>query len=623
MPDTDPAPTTAATDARLDPFARIVEIARRAPSRSRYMSDVLRAVGSCFVSPYAALHVRYSSEVLQDDCHFGPTNPGFWKDTVQDFLTESLTECRSRARLMRSKRGATQIALLSSPIYDVSGSAIGAIALVTTGVDESKLTERLATLDALCRLASFSAAFVGRGAGGGKTPGVPDRNAARAAGYSSPVELAFTITNELRNKLACEQVALGIVQCRRVRLLSISGFDRIARQSPGVAALQSAMEECLDAGEAISHARTEEWSKNEPTGPDYALHRQWHKAAGGAAVASMPLRVGEDIVAILSLRNRTDCPFKAATLSDVRDRTEPFMPALQLLNKAHRSLVRHGIDSVRQTVGSVLEPGRWGRRIAFAGLALGLGWFCFGTMTYDVTAACVVKPARVRHVAATSHGILTEAYVVAGDPVTKGQLLCRFDDRDLRLEQTRLRAEWDVLERQIDRAMSANAPVEAKLAQANQALVEAKLEIVERRIARTELRAPFDGVVTSGDLRMAVGSVMEHGTPLFTVAALDEWSIEINVPEYASVDVGLNLGGTFAPLAEPEHRHPFTVERVIPRADVREGKNVFVAEARFRPTAGTLKPGMEGVASIEIAQRRVWWVALHRIIDYVRLKLWL
>ncbi len=608
--------------ARLDPFAHIVALARSAPSRPRFMAEALRGIASFFSSPYAALHIRYSAEVFHDDCHFGSTNPGFWKASLQEFLTESLSECRSRARLLKSKRGATRVAFLSSPVYDTSGPANGALALVVDGVDETTLSERLATLDALCRLASFSAAFIGQGAPSGQ-PSAPDRGLARAAGYSSPVELAFAITNELRNKLNCEQVALGMVRRKRIRLLSISGFDQIARQSPGVAAIQNAMEECYDADETIAYDSSGAWSQNTEIQPIFALHRRWHDVAGGAAVASIPLHLGKKTIAIVSVRNRSSKPFKAAALTDIRERTEPFMSALQLVDRAHRGLVRHIMDSARSIAGSVIEPGRWGRRVALAMLAAASCWFCFGTIAYDVAASCVVTPARLRHVAAPVDGVLAEALVVAGDRVTEGQLLCRFDDRELRQQKAQLEAEWEVLERQKDQAMSVDSPVDRRLAQASQTLVRTKLDIVESRIARTLVRAPFDGVIMSGDLRQATGAVLRQGTPLYTVAPLGTWALEIELPEFATNDMTTDLHGSFATFANPERQHEFTLTRVVPHAEVRTRRNVFVAEASIHTADSSLRPGMEGVASIHVGRRAVWWVVLHRLIDYARIAFWM
>ena len=56
---------------------------------------------------------------------------------------------------------------------------------------------------------------------------------------------------------------------------------------------------------------------------------------------------------------------------------------------------------------------------------------------------------------------------------------------------------------------------------------------------------------------------------------------------------------------------------------MRAGHNVYVAEAYITPDAEWMRPGMEGVARIEVGPRRVWWITLHKCIDYLRLNYWL
>ncbi|MCH7994273.1 MAG: hypothetical protein IIB57_07495, partial [Planctomycetes bacterium] len=302
-----------------DPYAQIVDLARRSTSRSRFMGEVMRCAARCFSSPYAAIHLRYAAEVVQDDWHTGSTDPRFWKGGLQDFLTESLTQPRSRAKLLRSRTGRTTAAFLSTPVFDPAGSSIGAIALVVTNIDESEVTQKLATLEALCRLASYAAAFVGQGAAEGGASRLSDQATIRAAKSESVEELAFTITNEMRNKLGCEMVVLGLVQTRRVRIISISGLDQVSPRSPGVASIRAAMEECLDAQKAIAYPPPRD-DPNSAGDAHYHVHKQWHGAAKGDAVASIPLCIDGEPAVILSLRQHGDQAISAKTLEDIRSK---------------------------------------------------------------------------------------------------------------------------------------------------------------------------------------------------------------------------------------------------------------------------------------------------------------
>ena len=131
------------------------------------------------------------------------------------------------------------------------------------------------------------------------------------------------------------------------------------------------------------------------------------------------------------------------------------------------------------------------------------------------------------------------------------------------------------------------------------------------------------GVIISGDLRKLVGSVLAQGTPLFEIAPLDRWQLELAVPQNVSGDVQVGLTGHFASNARPEVTQPFKLARVRPSSEIRNAENVYVAEANVVVNSEWMRPGMEGVAKVRIGQRKVWWITLHRVLDYLRLNFWL
>ena len=207
--------------------------------------------------------------------------------------------------------------------------------------------------------------------------------------------------------------------------------------------------------------------------------------------------------------------------------------------------------------------------------------------------------------------------------VSAGAVLCAFDDRDLRQQRAQLLAQCAVYQREEDRALAADDPVEARLAQANHDLMRVKLDIIDRRIVQSVVRSPIDGMLVAGDLRKQIGSVVARGDPLFAVAPMDRWTIELEVPEASVDEVKAGFEGVFAAYARPDQLRTFTVDQVGSAASIRHDANVFVAEAHISAGASWLRPGMEGVAKIHLGRRPVWWAVLHRAVDYLRMKLWL
>jgi hypothetical protein len=601
--------------------ADLAGIARSAATGPAFLTHALQTIATAFASPYAALYARRASSVIEQEWHTGPTDPAFWKPTLQAFLTESMSVGNVRATLLNPKRGDTKYALLFTPITDAGGGTIGGIAMVTTCRDQDHAAGRLAALEAATGMISAAVDLVETRRSGSTS--APKQATAHAGGVTTPEELAFSITNNLRNKLGCEQVALGMVHHRRMVVLSISGLDDVSRQSPGVVHLRGAMEECLDADSPLVCQAEQGWDAERMT-DGHRLHRQWHGAAKGDAVASIPLKADDKTVAVLSLRRRADQPFKPALLEEVRQRVEPYAPTLLLTRRASRGLLGHAVDTLVETVGRLTRRERHGPKVIAGALVLTLLWFIFGTGVYNLTVPCTVAPRQLRHVSAPNDGVLVATSVIAGDTVRRGDVLAELDRRELEQERAVLRARLAVLEHEQDRARAEESPVEVQLALAQATLTRAQLDIVESKIRRAVIRAPIDGVIVAGDLRPRIGGVLAQGDPMFAVAPHEGWTVELEVPEADADELTDGLTGGFSPYARPEQAQALRINRVRPTAEVPNDKNVFIAEADVDHLPFTwMRPGMEGTAKIHVGERPIWWLVLHRGIDFVRLHLWL
>ncbi len=603
-------------------YAQLAALSGSAHSRHGYYSDVMRIIATALASPCAAVSARHESEVIEHEFHADHENGRFWMRGVQQFLTESIAQTGSRARLLDSKDGEAKVALLAATLFDTSHEPIGAIALIVGRGGSLDASRKLMFLEALACYASYS---------GQTRPTQRDRPAAsddatqamtHAGACETADEFAFAVTNNLRNKLGCEQVALGLAVRRRVKILSISGLDHVTLRSTGVRAMEAAMEECLDIDRVMACADENAWTGDE-AGSVFRLHSQWRVAVNGDAVASIPLHARGKPAAILSLRRSADRPFTQEQIEQIRTHVEPFASALLLLRDANRGLVRHGTDGVTAAVKGVMSKGRTGRKILVLMLVAAVSWITFGKVDYDLAVPCVIMPKETRHITAPFDAMLAGASVLQGDLVKRGDVLCLFDQRDLRQSWMELSAELNVHELEKDLAMAEDDPVNFQLASASQKLSQARLAIIETKIERCTLRAPIDGVVVSGNLRKRIGSVVALGDPLFEIAPPDSLVVELAVPESDADDLAVDLTGTFAPSARPELARSLRISRIRPQTEIRERGNACVVEATADLSERWIHPGMEGVARIHVGRRAVWWVGIHRIVDYVRLKLWL
>jgi len=181
-----------------------------------------------------------------------------------------------------------------------------------------------------------------------------------------------------------------------------------------------------------------------------------------------------------------------------------------------------------------------------------------------------------------------------------------------------------------DHIVSAPAVVEGALAQViaapiagfvKTAEVRAGDKVEEGQVMAT-LKAPFTGYVTSGDLSQSLGAPVDIGDVLFEVAPAEEYKVVVKVDESDMAGVDNDKTGKVVIAALPSDPIPFEVDQVIPLAISGEGNSYFRIEAAFEQATPDLRPGMEGVARIDMGERKLIWIWTHKLVDKIRLWLW-
>ena len=118
--------------------------------------------------------------------------------------------------------------------------------------------------------------------------------------------------------------------------------------------------------------------------------------------------------------------------------------------------------------------------------------------------------------------------------------------------------------------------------------------------------APFDGVVLSGDLMDQRNAAKKQGDELFTVAALSSANglrAELSVSERDVQDLHEGQHGELATSALPSEKHPFTIDRIEPIGQPKDGDNTFTVYGRLDQPSPTWRPGMAGEARVDIRPR--------------------
>jgi multidrug efflux pump subunit AcrA (membrane-fusion protein) len=190
------------------------------------------------------------------------------------------------------------------------------------------------------------------------------------------------------------------------------------------------------------------------------------------------------------------------------------------------------------------------------------------------------------------------------------------------LERVKWASQREQYQRQYREAMATfnRASMRILREQLNQA--SAQIALLDEQLARSNMTAPFDGVIVRGDLSQSLGAPVERGQVLFEVAPLEGYRIKLQVDERDIGWVKLNQTGDLLLNSLPNEHFPIRVENITSVSTASEGKNYFLVEAGLEQVTDRLRPGMEGVGKVEIGRRKLIWVLTHDLIDWMRLWVW-
>jgi multidrug resistance efflux pump len=167
-----------------------------------------------------------------------------------------------------------------------------------------------------------------------------------------------------------------------------------------------------------------------------------------------------------------------------------------------------------------------------------------------------------------------------------------------------------------------------KNGEAEQARLEAEeaaalADELQWKIDNATIRAPFAGQILQGDLKNKIGSTVKEGDPLIEVGKRDKLRGELKVAERDIQDVKVGQKGKLRTSAQPGDKYPFTVDNIVPKPNPVEGQNKFVIYATLDSASSQWYPGQEGEARIDVRPEPLIWQWTHRLIEFIRLKVWI
>jgi multidrug efflux pump subunit AcrA (membrane-fusion protein) len=119
-----------------------------------------------------------------------------------------------------------------------------------------------------------------------------------------------------------------------------------------------------------------------------------------------------------------------------------------------------------------------------------------------------------------------------------------------------------------------------------------------------------------------MGAPVEIGDVLFEVAPLEDYRVILEIDERDMAGIKKGNNGQVVIKAMPGEPVDLVVDQIVPMAISGDGKTYFRVEGEFENQANDLRPGMEGIARINVGERKLLWIWTHKVVDRVRLWLW-
>lgn len=571
----------------------------------------------CAQLPHARAALVVTDDAVSGQFHARALWPGDLPQD-QDELLQGATAAvldRKAPLITPLDDGSGQIG--SYPVF-VQGRLRAVVTLLLASADEGELQRALAIVEYCCGWLELS---LGRA-----VLGEMDRQTGRQQIVIDSIALvlgerdfdhaALRFVNLMGRHLQAERVALGFVKRRELKIHSQSDSSDHGKKHELVKLTRAAMQEAVDQQESIMLPAPE--SHNRVS----VAHARLAQAQGGRALMSIPLVDKELCYGAILFERPAEQPFSENELIVAEALANYVGVVLEEKRQSSLPLYAYAGRSLVNQLSRLFGPGYLGRKIAVFCLLAASLFLAYTPGPYKLSADAVLEGAELRAIVVPFEGYLQSAELRAGDTVDKGGLLAELDTRELRLQRMSWISQQATSRRQYEDALARQERAQVQISKAQMERAAAELELLDFQISQATLEAPFDALLVSGDLSQRIGTVFRQGDVLFELAPSERYRLALYIDEFRINDVHPDQTGQLVLAALPEQEFSFSITRINPIAEVREGATVYRVEADIDGNADLLRVGLEGVARIYIDERLLVSVWTRGIRDWLKLQIW-
>lgn len=503
--------------------------------------------------------------------------------------------------------------LVASPLF-VETTAYGVVVLqMSTRVAEKQRV----TLQQIEGAASWFGAMVKHRTQAGKSQLVTIVElVASCLEHESFQVAAVQVMTELTSAFSWDRVSLGLNDGRNVLVKAISHGADFDHRANLIRDIGEAMVEAVDQDHTITYPKTK--------GDFYSLrcHEYLGEKHNIKQILTVPFMSNGRVAGAVLAESSSEDPVNPIQKEHFQHVVSMIGPILEVRYRNEEWLPARASLSFKKYLSKIFGAGHSGFKLGVASVVLLSLFFTFASGDYRVTGKARLEARTQRVIVAPQDGFIAESHVRPGDIIHSGEIIGALDDKDLKLEHQKWASQLEQLQREYRDALAQHDRSKVSILNARKQKAIAQLDLVREKLIRSRFTAPFNGIIVSGDLSQALGSPVERGEVLFTVAPLVAYRVILLIDERDIGVVIVDQRGELVLSSMPRSPLKFKVERITPVAVLEDGRNYFQVEARIQDNSDLLRPGMEGVAKIFVEKRKLIWIWTHKIIDWLSLSSW-
>ncbi len=438
-----------------------------------------------------------------------------------------------------------------------------------------------------------------------------------------------TLLRALMKHTGAEHAALAwwVDQHAEPALQLVADGQGLVHPDPGAqqktSTLAAAMEEAIDQGVTLhlgpGPAQPRDWVTLA-----HRLHLQSHASPGaqrgsGDSIVTTPLPGAQAPLGAITLQWRNPPDASAINwLENVASRTAPWLALQrQALRPWHwhaRQAFTHWHQAVRQGTG---------RRKLWGAASLAVVVLALVPLPDQVGASARIEGAQQRVLVAPTDGFIKATHAHPGDKVKAGQVLADLAEQDLKLERDKWQSQVAQQDNAYAGAMTRADRAEAALSLSRLEEAQAQMALIDEQLQRSQLRAPFDGILIQGDLSQSIGAPVKQGDAVMTVASTQRFRVVMDVEEQDIARIQIGQTGELKLSALPWDTVSLKVQRITPLAQAKDGRQVFEVQADFtQALPDGLRPGLMGHAKVQTGWRPVLWTWVRPLLDRLAMAAW-